>query len=154
MKQTITVSSLDELRQFKKELVELIDVVKSANGQYVLYVDTQRDRSPSQQSIFITKAEFDAALSPAMRAGTPSAFSPHVAGGKFLGFRLDAAYFAYQRAQARGEFENNRPNSAIIRNKQQYLAVYGEQFGLYPPGRMGDFLNAATTRVLKSKSRS
>ena len=148
MKQTFTVSSLEELRQFKKELVELIDVVKSSQGQYVLYVDTQRDRSPSQQSIFITKAQFDAALSPAMRAGPPSAFSPHIAGGRFLPYRLDAAYFAYQRAQARAEITDGVPGSAIIRNKQQYLAVYGEQFGLFPPGRMGAALNAATIVAL------
>lgn len=148
MKQTITISSLHELRRFKNEFVEVLDIVKSANGKYVLFVDTRRDNSPSQQSIFITKAQFDAALSPAMRSGSPSAFSPHIASGQFLPFRLDSAYSAYQRAQARADIENNRPGSALIRNRQQYLAVYGDSFGLFPPGRMGEFLNATTTKAL------
>jgi len=149
MKQTITVSSLAELRRFKKEFVEVVDVVKGANGKYVLFVQTQRDRTPATRSIFITKREFDEALSPAMRAGKPSAFSPNIAGGRFLPYRLDATYSAYQRAQARAEIENNRPGSALIRNRQQYLAVYGDEFGLYPPGRMGSFLNATTSEALK-----
>ena len=149
MRQTITISSLSELAQFKKELVEIIEIVKGADGKYVLFVQTQRDNSPSQQSIFITRAQFDAALSPAMRTGSPSAFSSHIASGQFLPFRLDSAYSAYQRAQARADIENNRPGSALIRNRQQYLAVYGNQFGLFPPGRMGDFLNAATTAALQ-----
>lgn len=143
MKQTFTVSSLDELRRFKKELVELIDVVKSADGQYVLYIDTRRDRSPAASSIFITKAQFDAALSPVMRAGPPSAFSARVAGGRFLPYRLDAAYSAYQRAQARAGITDTVPGSAVIRNRQQYLAVYGDKLGFYPTGRMGNFLNSA-----------
>lgn len=150
MKQTITISSLHELQRFKAEFVEVLDIVKSANGKYVLFVDTRRDNSPGQQSIFITKAQFDAALSPAMRSGSPSAFSPHIASGQFLPFRLDSAYSAYQRAQARAEITDSVPGSALIRNRQQYLAVYGDQFGLFPPGRMmGDFLNAATTAALK-----
>jgi hypothetical protein len=149
MRQTITVSSLDELRQFKKEFVQLIDVVKSSDGKYVLYVDTRRDNSPATRSAFITKREFDLALSPAMRSGSPSAFSPNIAGGRFLAHRLDAAYSSYLRAQARADITDTVPGSALIRNKQQYLAVYGEQFGYYPPGRMGDALNAATTESLK-----
>lgn len=148
MRQTITVSSLDELRQFKKEFVQLIDVVKSSDGKYVLYVDTRRDNSPATRSAFITKREFDLALSPAMRSGSPSAFSPNIASGQFLPFRLDAAYSAYLRAQARADITDTVPGSALIRNKQQYLAVYGEQFGYFPPGRMGTALNAATTAAL------
>jgi hypothetical protein len=149
VRRTITVSSLAELAQFKKEMVQLIDVVKSANGKYVLYVQTQRDSSPATRSMFITKAQFDAALSPAMRTGSPAAFSPHIAGGRFTQNRLNIAYFAYQRAQARADITDTVPGSAMIRNKHQFIAVYGEQFGLYPPGRMGDYLNAATTAALK-----
>jgi hypothetical protein len=149
MRQTITVSSLNELRQFKKEFVQLIDVVKAADGKYVLYVDTRRDNSPATRSMFITKRQLDEALSPEMRSGSPSAFSPNIAGGRFLPHRLDAAYSAYLRAQARADITDTVPGSALIRNTQQYLAVYGEQFGYYPPGRMGDALNAATTAALR-----
>lgn len=148
MRQTITVSSLNELRQFKKEFVQLIDVVKSANGQYILFLDTRRDNSPATRSAFITKRQLDEALSPAMRSGSPSAFSPNIAGGRFLPHRLDAAYSSYLRAQARADITDTVPGSALIRNKQQYLAVYGEQFGYYPPGRMGHALNVATTAAL------
>lgn len=149
MKQTITVSSLAELAQFKRDFVNLVDVVKSANGQYILFVEKRHDNSPATRSMFITKAQFDAALSPAMRTGSPAAFSPHIAGGRFTQNRLNLAYFAYQRAQARADITDTVPGSAMIRNKHQFIAVYGEQFGLYPPGRMGDYLNAATTAALK-----
>jgi hypothetical protein len=149
MRKSITVSSLGELRQFKKEFVQLIDVVKAADGKYVLYVDTRRDNSPATRSMFITKREFDLALSPAMRSGSPSAFSPNIASGQFLPFRLDAAYSSYLRAQARADITDTVPGSALIRNKQQYIAVYGEQFGYYPPGRMGDFLNKSLSEALK-----
>lgn len=128
MKQTITINGPQDLKQFKREFAELIDVVRQADGKYVLFVDTKWDNSPTTRSMFITKAQFDAALSPAMRTGAPSAFSPYIAGGRFLPHRLDGAY---QRAQARAEIMDNVP--ALIRNRQQYLAVYGDQFGLYPP---------------------
>jgi hypothetical protein len=149
MKQTVTVSGLNDLRAFKREFAHLVDVVKQADGKYVLYVDI--DRSPATRTAFITKAAFDEALSPAMRAGQPGAFAPHIAGGKFLPHRLDAAYSAYQRAQAKTALEKNRPGSALIRNRAQYVAVYGDSFGLYPPGRIGDALNASTNAALKAK---
>lgn len=149
MRQTITISSLDELRRFKKELVALIDVVKSANGKYILYVDTLRERGPASHSIFITKAQFDAALSPAMRTGSPAAFSPHIAGGRFLPHRLDAAYGAYRRAQARADIIDKAPSNDLIRNRHQYIAVYGGSFGVFPPGRMGDFLNKSVSEALE-----
>lgn len=146
MKQTVTINSPRDLKQFQREFSELIDVVRQANGKYVLYI--HKPSSPATRSAFITKAQFDAALSPAMRTGSPAAFSPRIAGGRFLPHRLDAAYGVYQRAQARADIENNRPGSALIRNRHQFLAVYGDEFGLYPPGRMGDFLNAAMTEAL------
>lgn len=133
MKQTITVSGLNDLRAFKREFAHLVDVVKQADGKYVLYVHTVS--SPATRTAFITKAAFDAALSPTMRTGSPSAFSEHIASGRFLPHRLDAAYIAYQRAQAKTALENNRPGSALIRNRAQYLAVYGEHFHIYPHGR-------------------
>lgn len=144
MRQTITINGLQDLNQFKREFAHLVDVVKGADGKYVLYVDTAR--SPATRTAFITKSAFDAALSPAMRAGQPSAFSPNIAGGQFLAHRLDMAYSSYQHAQAKSNLENNRPGSALIRNRAQYLSVYGEQLGIYPPGRMGDFLNLATRK--------
>ena len=148
MRQTITINTPRDLLQFKREFAHLVDVVKQADGKYVLYVDI--DRSPATRSAFITKAEFDGALSPAMRAGSPSAFSKRIAGGKFLRHRLDTAYSAYQRVQTRAALENDRAGSALIRNRQQYLAVYGDEFGLYPPGRMGDLLNSASRTTLNT----
>jgi hypothetical protein len=150
MRQTVTVNTPRDLQQFKREFAHLVDVVKQADGKYVLYLHTPI--SPATRNAFITKAAFDAALSPAMRSGSPSAFSPHIARGQFLAHRLDAAYSAYQRAQAKTALESNRPSSALIRNRSQYLAVYGEAFGLYPPGRMGDFLNEKTRDKLPSNA--
>jgi hypothetical protein len=148
VKQTITVNSAADLKQFKREFGELVDIVRRADGKYILYV-TKADTSPGAQSIFITKREFDLALSPAMRTGSPAAFAPNVAGGRFLPHRLDSAYSAYQRAQAQADITDTVPGSAMIRNREQFLAVYGEKFGYFPPGRMGDFLNAATTAALR-----
>ena len=150
MKQTITVSSLEELRKFKTEFIEIRDIVKSANGKYIIFVEKRRDNSPGTQSMFITKRQLDEALSPVMRTGSNPAFSPNVASGRFLPFRLDAAYSAYLRAQAQADITDTVPGSAMIRNKHQFIAVYGEQLGLYPPGRMGDFLNTITKDALKN----
>lgn len=147
MKQTIVVNSAADLKQFKREFGELVDIVRRADGKYILYV-TKADTSPGAQSIFITKREFDQALSPAMRTGSPAAFSPHIAGGGFTQNRLNLAYSAYQRAQAQADITDTVPGSAMIRNKHEFIAVYGEKFGYFPPGRMGDFLNAATTADL------
>lgn len=147
MKQTIIIKTSQELQQFKREFVELADTVKRADGAYVTHITSSRGMAT--KSAFITKAQFDSALSPAMRTGSPAAFSPHLAGGKFLPHRLDAAYGAYQRAQLRADLENNRPGSALIKNRQQYLTVYGNPFNLYPPGQMGDALNASTAAALK-----
>ena len=98
MRQTITISCLDELRRFKREFVKLVDVVKGADGKYVLYLDivTPNGAQPS----IISKSEFDRVVSPAMHKN-PSAFSERTAGGRFLPDKLDAAYGALARAQAR-----------------------------------------------------
>jgi hypothetical protein len=149
MKQTVIITTPRDLRAFKREFAELVDVVKQADGKYVLYVHTVS--SPATRTAFISKAQFDAALSPTMRTGSPSAFSEHIAGGRFLPHRLDEAYSAYQRAQTQTALENNRPGSALIRNRAQYVAVYGDSFGLYPPGRIGGALNASTNTALKTK---
>jgi len=150
MKQTIVVNSAADLKQFKREFGQLVDIVRRSDGKYILYV-TKADNSPGAQSMFITKREFDAALSPAMRTGAPAAFSLHIAGGRFTPDRLTLAYSAYQRAQAQADITDTVPGSALIRNKHQFIAVYGEKFGLYPPGRMGDFLNAITSEALRSE---
>lgn len=148
MKQTVTVNGLEDLRAFKREFAHLVDVVKRSDGKYVLYLSTPS--SPATRTALITKSAFDAALSPAMRTGHPSAFSPRIAGGRFLQHRLDSAYSGYRRAQARAALENDRAGSALIRNRAQYLAVYGDEFGLYPPGRMGDLLNNASRTTLNT----
>lgn len=148
MRQTITINTPRDLNQFKREFANLVDVVKQADGKYVLFVNI--DRSTATRSAFITKTQFDEALSPAMRGGSPSAFSPHIAGGRFLPHRLNAAYHAYQQAQVRASLENGRSGSALIRNRAQYLAVYGEQFGLYLSGRIGGALNASTVDALNN----
>ena len=149
MKQTITVSSLEELRKFKTEFIEIRDIVKSANGKYIVFVEKRRDTSSAAQSMFITKRQLDEALSPIMRTGSNPAFSPHVASGRFLPFRLDAAYSAYLRAQAQADITDTVPGSALIRNKHQFIAVYGEKFGYFSQSRMGQFLNKSVNEALK-----
>ena len=148
MKQTIVVNSAADLKQFKREFGELVDIVRRSDGKYILYV-TKADTSPGAQSIFITKREFDQALSPAMRTGSPAAFSPHIAGGGFTPNRLNLAYSAYQRAQAQADITDTVPGTAIIRNREQFLAVYGEKFGYFPKGRLGNFLNKSVSEALK-----
>lgn len=67
MQQTITINTPRDLNQFKRDFVHLIDMVKSIDGKHVLYVHILG--SPGTRSMFISKAQFDAALSPAMRSG-------------------------------------------------------------------------------------
>lgn len=144
---TITTVIKDEnLRQYSRDLAELIKVVKAANGRYVLYVDTVK--SATTQSAFISKSEFDNAISPTMY-GNPSAFSQKVAGGKFLPNRLNAAYGAYTRAQAQAQTRASS-GTKVIRNRADYLAVYRNQFDLFPNNRMGRVLNKSITRDLQN----
>ncbi len=150
MKQAFTINGISDLRALQHELSHLVEVVREANGKYVLFVNTS-NRSPATHSMFISKSQFDAALSPAMRTGSPRAFSPHIANGQFLPHRLDAAYSGYQRAQARIHTMHNLPS--IIRSRQEYFAIYKDKFGPYPTGRIGEFLNHAThDAIFKNRS--
>ena len=139
-----TVIKNEELRQYSHDLAALIKQVKAANGRYVLYVDTVN--SPTTQSAFISRAEFDNAISPTM-FGSPAAFSNKVAGGKFLPKRLNAAYGAYTREQAQAHSRENSGNK-VIRNRADYLAVYKDQFDLFPSNRMGRAINQHITNQL------
>lgn len=143
---TITTVIKDEnLRQYSQDLAALLKVVKAANGRYVLYVDTVK--SVTTQSAFISKSEFDNAISPTMY-GRPSAFSQKVAGGKFLPNRLNAAYGAYTHAQAQAQTRAGS-GAKVIRNRAEYLAVYRNQFGLFPNNRMGRIMNQHITGELQ-----
>lgn len=143
MRQTITIQISKDLKAFKRDFGELADFVKRSDGSYIMHIETTKPKNSFNQPMFLTKAQFNAALSPSLRVGPPSAFSPQVAGGEFLPFRLNAAYSAYQRAQARAEIMDNVPNSAVITNRRDYLRIHGERFEVYPPGKFGDFLNAS-----------
>jgi len=148
MKPTISVTTViqtDELKQYSHDLAELLKVVKAANGRYILYVDTVK--SPATQPLIISKAEFDNAISATM-FGSPRAFSPKVNGGKFLPNRLNAAYAAYTREQAKTQARANSSRK-VIRNRAEYLAVYGDQFKLFPDSKMGRILNNIITKELK-----
>lgn len=148
MTQSITITTViktDELKQYSRDLSELIKVVKAANGRYVLYVDTVK--SATTQSAFISKSAFDNAISPTMY-GNPSAFSKKVAGGKFLPHRLNAAYGAYTREQAQAQSRANSGNK-VIRNRADYLAVYQGEFDLFPNNRMGQAMNTHITNGLQ-----
>lgn len=64
MTSTVTITTViktDELKQFSRDLSELIRVVKAANGRYVLYVD--KVKSATTQNAFISMSDFDNAIS-------------------------------------------------------------------------------------------
>ena len=140
-----TVIKTDELKQYSSDLASLIKQVKAANGRYVLYVDTVK--SSATQSAFISKTEFNDAISATM-GGSPSAFSQKVAGGKFLPKRLTAAYGAYTRAQAQAERRSSEGRH-VIRNRAEYLAVYKNNFDMFSDSRMGRILNQHITSTLQ-----
>jgi hypothetical protein len=62
MKQTVTISSSRDLQRFKRDFVKLIDIVRNADGSYVLHVDV-KCRSAASPSI-ISKADFDRVVNP------------------------------------------------------------------------------------------
>lgn len=127
MKQTITVSGLNDLRAFKREFAHLVDIVKQADGKYVLYVDI--DRGLGAQPSIISKADFDRVVSPAMHRA-PAAFSDNIAGGRFLADKLDAAYGAVAReTMRRGILKSGQRK---ILNRREYLAYYYAVFDFYP----------------------
>ncbi len=57
MKQTITISSSKDLQQFRHQFVELIDIVRNADGKYVLHVDAKRHSFASPS--IVSKADYD-----------------------------------------------------------------------------------------------
>lgn len=127
MKQTVTISSSRDLQQFKRDFVELIDVVRNADGSYVLHLDIKR-RSAASPSI-ISKADFDRVVSPAMH-DEPAAFSSKVAGGRFLPDRLDRAYGAFAREQLRQQYASQHQRKIL--NRQEYIAYYYPDLKFYP----------------------
>lgn len=142
MRQTFVLENLSDLHTFETEFRKLADKVKSYNGKYVLHLDTRRSGC---KSIFVSKADFDRVVSPTMYGDTP-AFSRKVAGGKFLPDRLDAAYGALSREQARQEYLA-KGERKIITNRQEYIAYYyGDVFSFYPG--IGKPLNKSTSEKL------
>lgn len=137
MRQTFILTNTNELRAFEREFRRLADKVKSYDGKYVLYVDTHKGGC---KSIFVSKTDFDRVVSPQMYGDTP-AFSKQVAGGRFLPDRLDAAYGALAREQARQE--NLAHGQRKILNRSEYIALYYPEFSFYPG--IGSSLNRSTS---------
>lgn len=144
MKQTITINTPRDLNQFKREFAHLVDVVKGADGKYILYVDI--DRGMGARPSIISKADFDRVISPAMHR-PPAAFSHTVANGRFLPDKLDSAYGAVARETMKHSILQSGQRKIL--NRQEYIAYYyGDSFGLYPPGRMGNFLKKSVKNAL------
>lgn len=127
MKQTVTIRSSRDLQRFKRDFVKLIDIVRNADGSYVLHVDV-KCRSAASPSI-ISKADFDRVVSPAMH-DEPAAFSRKVAGGRFLPDRLDRAYGAFAREQLRQKYDFQYHRKIL--DRQEYIAYYYPDFAFYP----------------------
>lgn len=128
MRRTIVIENSKDLKAFKRDFSELINIVKRADGKYVLYVDTVQRNSPAN-SLFVSQADFDRVVSPTMY-GTPSAFSQHVAGDKFLKETLSAAYGALARENARKAIEQHGARKLL--NRREYIAYYYGDFTFYP----------------------
>lgn len=142
MRQTITITTSKDLKQFQRDFQELAHTVKNADAEYVLFVDTVCGRA-AKPSI-ISKAEFDRVVSPALHLA-PTAFSKRVAGGRFLPEKLDAAYGAVARAQSQHEVLQR--GAGKILNRQEYIAFYYGEFSFYP-GKLGEALNRSTSERL------
>jgi hypothetical protein len=128
MRRTIVIENSKDLKAFKRDFSDLINIVKRADGKYVLYVDTVQRNSPAN-SLFVSQADFDRVVSPTMY-GSPSAFSQHVAGGQFLTERLSAAYGALARENARKAIEQHGARKLL--NRREYIAYYYGDFTFYP----------------------
>jgi hypothetical protein len=142
VKQTFIIETSKDLKQFKRDFVNLVDVVRRADGKYVLYVDTVQRNSPAN-SLFVSQADFDRVVSPTMYGKNP-AFSQHVAGGRFLPDRLSAAYGALARENARKAIEQHGARKML--NRQEYIAYYYGDFTFYPS--MGAPLNQSMNEKL------
>jgi hypothetical protein len=142
VKRTFILETSDDLRRFESEFRKLADCVRSADGKYVLHIDT---RSAPSRSIFVDKATFDRAVSPAMHR-KPSAFSQTVAGGRFLPDKLDAAYGALAKEAMKNEVLQRGQRKLL--NREEYIAYYyGDVFSFYPS--LGAPLNRSTQQKLR-----
>ena len=142
MRQTFVLETSGDLRHFETEFRRLADTVRSADGKYVLHIDT---RSAPSRSIFVDKATFDRAVSPAMHR-KPAAFSQTVAGGRFLPDKLDAAYGALAKEAMQNEVLQRGQRKILTR--EEYIAYYyGDAFSFYPS--LGAPLNRSTQRQLR-----
>jgi hypothetical protein len=98
MKQTVTIRSSKDLQQFRHQFVELINIVRNADGKYVLHVDAKR--SNSARPSIVSKAEFD----------------------RSVGNRQKPQTSRSAREQMRKEYETE-PLRKIL-NRQEYLSYY------------------------------
>lgn len=126
MRQTITIRGLADLKLFEREFRELVDIVKKADGNYVLHVDRP---STGHKPMIISKDDFDRVVSPHMYGSNP-AFSKAVAGGRFKPDRLNAAYGALACEQAKHEVLQRGKRKTL--NKREYIAYYYGDMPFYP----------------------
>lgn len=127
MRQAITISSSRDLQKFRQDFVQLIEIVRNANGKYVLHVESPR--SFATHPTIISKSDFDRVFSPAMH-GEPAAFSHKIAGGRFTPERLDRAYNALTREQIRKQYAGQHQQKIL--NRKDYIAYYYPDFSFYP----------------------
>ena len=98
MKQTVTIGSSRELRRFKSDFVELIDIVRKADGKYVLYVDVKHSRR-SRPSI-VSKSDFDQTVG-----------------------KNDDKYTCYSTQEQMRRAYEDAPRKKVL-NRQEYLQLY------------------------------
>ncbi len=138
VRQTITIRGLADLKKFEKEFIKLVDVVRKADGSYMLHIDRP---SKGLKSMFVSKADFDRVVSPQMYGQNP-AFSKTVAGGRFKPDRLNAAYGALAREQAKNEVLQRGQHKIL--NRREYIAYYYGDMPFYPT--LAASLNGSSSR--------
>lgn len=134
------------LKGFIKDLRTLRGELKRIEGRYIFYVDSPGGESLATQPMIIDEALLTRAVEPALRL-KPSALAPYIANGGLLPDKKRTLIANLQREQARQMKQATKGGKAVIRNREQYLAMYAGKFD-YFSGRIGRPINAAIDRGL------
>ena len=147
MRSTITIKFDGRgIKGFTKELRQLRGELKRIDGQYIFFVEKFRPGGGgiASKPLTVDNQFLRDIIEPPLRM-SPSALSPNIASGRLLPDKKRALIGNIQREQAK---QSQRSGRQVIRTREQYLAVSGDEFG-YFSGRMGNKINKTILAMLR-----
>ena len=146
---TTTGAISKEFIKYVEDLEAMVRRIKALDGSHVLFAHTVTGGiGAGSLSFIVDSGVVERAITPAMHL-SPAAFKDNIAGGRMLPDKKRAVIANLAREQAAQRAKAMQRSKKLITNRKDFIEIYFEELRIYPPSKMGKFLNRSTQQAIR-----